>query len=31
MSINPTEQSAVRKFAIRLVPFLALMFFINYR
>ena len=30
MSENSIEQSAVRKFAIRLVPFLALMFFINY-
>src|SRR6478752_6133555 len=30
MSVNSIEQSAVRKFAIRLVPFLALMFFINY-
>ena len=30
MPVNSIEQSAVRKFAIRLVPFLALMFFINY-
>jgi len=30
MSVNFVEQSAVGKFAIRLVPFLALMFFINY-
>jgi MFS family permease len=30
MSVNSVEQSAVGKFAIRLVPFLALMFFINY-
>ena len=30
MSVNSIEQSAVTKFAIRLVPFLALMFFINY-
>jgi fucose permease len=27
--VNSVEQSAVGKFAIRLVPFLALMFFIN--
>ena len=30
MPVNSIEQSAVTKFAIRLVPFLALMFFINY-
>ena len=30
MSVNSIEQSAVSKFATRLVPFLALMFFINY-
>ena len=30
MSVNSIEQSAVTKFAVRLVPFLALMFFINY-
>jgi sugar phosphate permease len=30
MRVNSIEQSAVSKFAIRLVPFLALMFFINY-
>jgi MFS family permease len=28
--MSPTEHSAVTKFAVRLVPFLALMFFINY-
>jgi hypothetical protein len=30
MSVNSIEQSAVTKFAVRLVPFLGLMFFINY-
>jgi hypothetical protein len=30
MSVNSVEHSAVTKFAVRLVPFLALMFFINY-
>jgi hypothetical protein len=30
MSVDSIEHSAVTKFAIRLVPFLALMFFINY-
>jgi hypothetical protein len=30
MSIDPMEQSAVTRFAINLVPFLALMFYINY-
>jgi MFS family permease len=30
MSVNSIEHSAVTKFAVRLVPFLALMFFINY-
>ena len=30
MPVNSIEQSAVTKFAIRLVPFLALMVFINY-
>ncbi len=29
MSISPTEHSAATKFAIRLVPLLALMCFIN--
>jgi hypothetical protein len=28
--MSPTEDFAVTKFAVRLVPFLALMFFINY-
>jgi MFS family permease len=28
--VNPIERSAIRKVAIRLVPFVALMFFINY-